>query len=588
MYPLRRNHQRKGKAKVFRNGQRNGGGEFGKECKAEKGKGKVFPESPRAQQTNVIQCKGHRALGEDDTEDTGKDMIEAGQEEEALAKAASMATLCAKGLYKARRRMHKAMYQEFIEDLGYDPETLRCFPVTHDPVAKDFLQTEGIEADFVEKGIRGGVETPVIEGTAFGITTNVVVDGAWSKSSFGGVGTEEPAKGEGGSETKGLMIGQRYGMHGMEPVAPNVFRFLIDDKKAGLKCDYASGNWKADSINNNIFWRKSTSAGLPVSISIVWRTRCSTCIMMTKASEWGKPTCDVSQLMKEMPLGRGQWLDLGRRAASFSCGQSTSDADVEFVLEACSESRLRLQIIFGSFVYGLSGLRDIRVGVEKWPASVIKVCKGNLWNFLWSGESDTKIACVVAWDKVCKPCVRGAIEDVISHSGWVIGDGTCSDLWRDIWCSPISLRDMINNDNIPWKDLHAKQYGGSYNLIWKARNNNFFENQITTLALEKRKWSKLIQDTVLLSPGIIFNCQSDLSILHSLHIPLHPGRSTAVKSCFWERPEKDEVKINTDGAARGNSAECKAIIHGIESAASYGWLIAWVESDSKATMEAFN
>ncbi|KAF6146896.1 hypothetical protein GIB67_018549 [Kingdonia uniflora] len=87
-----------------------------------------------------------------------------------------------------------------------------------------------------------------------------------------------------------------------------------------------------------------------------------------------------------------------------------------------------------------------------------------------------------------------------------------------------------------------------------------------------------------------------------------PSRSTTAKSCFWELPEKDEVNINMDGAARGNpgkggigfiyrdynglvlctlakglglvtnfSAECKAIIQGIESTASFGWLIAWVE-----------
>ncbi|KAF6158904.1 hypothetical protein GIB67_012321 [Kingdonia uniflora] len=40
----------------------------------------------------------------------------------------------------------------------------------------------------------------------------------------------------------------------MEPVAPkdtNVLRFLIDDKKAGLKYDRAGGNWEADSTNDN-------------------------------------------------------------------------------------------------------------------------------------------------------------------------------------------------------------------------------------------------------------------------------------------------------------------------------------------------
>ncbi|KAF6142159.1 hypothetical protein GIB67_037077, partial [Kingdonia uniflora] len=81
-----------------------------------------------------------------------------------------------------------------------------------------------------------------------------------------------------------------------------------------------------------------------------------------------------------------------------------------------------------------------------------------------------------------------------------------------------------------------------------------------------------------------------------------------VKSCFWEHPRIGKIKINTDGAAKGNpgkggigcifcdcngnvmgtlskglelatnfKAECEAIIHGVEYAASFGWLIAWIE-----------
>ncbi|KAF6170978.1 hypothetical protein GIB67_014795 [Kingdonia uniflora] len=45
--------------------------------------------------------------------------------------------------------------------------------------------------------------------------------------------------------------------------------------------------------------------------------------------------------------------------------------------------------------------------------------------------------------------VRGAIEDVRAHSGWVIGDGASIDLWQDNWCSLLSLKDWINDDHIP-------------------------------------------------------------------------------------------------------------------------------------------
>ncbi|KAF6157144.1 hypothetical protein GIB67_041605 [Kingdonia uniflora] len=91
-----------------------------------------------------------------------------------------------------------------------------------------------------------------------------------------------------------------------------------------------------------------------------------------------------------------------------------------------------------------------------------------------------------------------------------------------------------------------------------------------------------------------------------------------VKSFFWELPQKDEIKLNIDGAARGNPgkggigcifgncdgkvlgslskglgpvtnymAECEAIIHGVDYTALVGWLIAWIESDSTTAVESF-
>ncbi|KAF6148117.1 hypothetical protein GIB67_011892 [Kingdonia uniflora] len=368
--------------------------------------------------------------------------------------------------------------------------------------------------------------------------------------------------------------------------------------------------------------------------------------------------------------------------------------------------------------------------------------------------------------------VRGALEDVSAHSGWVIGDGKCIDLWRDNWCSPLSLKDMINDDAIPWTDLNAKvsyiifegrwsipynlqlifdRFGvdihsikinhhkpdrrvwkpdligkfstkgafetirnkgqqnlwfkflfrsaihprlsmwgwrlchgklptddnvqkkgitlashcclcannsesihhlfwdcslsnclwtwledlfqvqildknlksflkigdsmspylkdlwfgavwGGTNLIWLARNNNIFEEKSFSLDQEKRKWYKQIYETAMLTRGCMNNSLADLSFLHKIELPNH-----------------GEIKINTDGAARGNprkgsigcifrdsegkilgsfaqglglvsnyTAECMEIIKGVDLAASNGWLIAWVESDFKAVVEAFH
>ncbi|KAF6162880.1 hypothetical protein GIB67_021029 [Kingdonia uniflora] len=496
----------------------------------------------------------------------------------------------------------------------------------------------------------------------------------------------------------------------------------------------------------------------------------------------------------------------------------------------------------------LSSISIFSMGIYKWPTSVIKEGKRILQNFLWSREPESKKACVVAWDKVCKPFkegginlrplkeinqslmmkltwnflnpkdewaefmrvkfiakagnfstitkgfsiwagVRGALKDVSAHSGWVIGDGDCIDLWRDNWCSPLSLKDMINDDAIPWSDLKAKvsyiitegkwsipnnlqlifdRFGvdihtikinhhkpdrrvwkpdlignfsvkgafdsiqnkgqpnwwfkilfrraihhrlsiwgwrlchgklptydnvqkkgitlvsrcslcsnnfesihhlfwdysfsiflwtwledlfkvqildknlkrfpevgesmspylkdlwigtiwGGTNLIWLAQNNNTFEEQNFSLDQEKRKWYKQLHETTLLSQGCMNNSLADLSILHKIGVLLHSGKQLKVSSNFWELPNHDEIKINTDGAARGNpgkggigcifrdsegkvlgslvqglglvsnyTAECKTIIKGVKLAASNGWLIAWVESDSKSAVKAFN
>ncbi|KAF6176409.1 hypothetical protein GIB67_010857 [Kingdonia uniflora] len=106
--------------------------------------------------------------------------------------------------------------------------------------------------------------------------------------------------------------------------------------------------------------------------------------------------------------------------------------------------------------------------------------------------------------------------------------------------------------------------------------------------------------------------------LRCLGVAIHSCKHPLVKSCFWELPRIGKIKINTDGAAKGNPGkrgigcifcdckykvmgtlskglglvtnfmvECEAIILGVEHAASFGWLIAWIESDSTTAVEAF-
>ncbi|KAF6158089.1 hypothetical protein GIB67_014883 [Kingdonia uniflora] len=240
--------------------------------KAEKGKGKVFPESPWAQQPKVTHRKRRRALGKDDAKDVDKELTVSEWEEQARDKDASMAELCSTDQDKALIRMKKSMYQidswvqalnkaqkvvirqlkqaadklalargtdasllseigilkqdlgtirdecerrleaqrythtqvlevkvaekdwvivkqketfqgqfdkecvtnvrlkEFIEDLGYDPETFQCLPMNlrYGPVADDVVRTEWAEVNVVGvgTGVEDGAETLMVHKVA--------------------------------------------------------------------------------------------------------------------------------------------------------------------------------------------------------------------------------------------------------------------------------------------------------------------------------------------------------------------------------------------------------------------------------------
>ncbi|KAF6148922.1 hypothetical protein GIB67_014293 [Kingdonia uniflora] len=257
--------------------------------------------------------------------------------------------------------------------------------------------------------------------------------------------------------------------------------------------------------------------------------------------------------------------------------------------------------------------------------------------------------------------VRGAIKDVRAHSGWVICDGACIDLWRDIWCSQVSLKDWINDDSIPWNDMHAKvssiivegrwvippnlqllfhrlkvdihtikfNKNKADRRVWKLElMGKFFVNGAfeairtkgpnVSFTKEKSKWINQIHETAMLSTSLMHNSLSDLGILRCLGVAVHSCKHPMVKSCYWEHPRIGEIKINTDGATKGNPrkggigcifrdcngcvlgtlskglglvanfmAECEAIIHGVEHTASFDWLIAWIESESTTVVEAF-
>ncbi|KAF6157138.1 hypothetical protein GIB67_041599 [Kingdonia uniflora] len=295
----------------------------------------------------------------------------------------------------------------------------------------------------------------------------------------------------------------------------------------------------------------------------------------------------------------------------------------------------------------LSSISIYSMGIYKWPASVIKEGERILRNFLWSREPDSRKAYVVAWDKepsrlfVTKVSWCGGLlfsltrlyifvlrygaEDFSTYLFWECLFSI--QLWN--WMAEVFLLSNLNR-NLPsflWagnkmslylKDLWAGAvWGGSF-LIWKAHNNCLYEGMNVSFANEKRKWINQIHETAMLSTSLMHNSQSDLAILHCLGVAVHSCNHPMVKSCYWELPRIGKIKINTDGDVKGNHrkrgigciirdyngcvlgtlskglglvtnfmAECEAIIHGVENAASFGWLIAWIESDSMTTVKAF-
>ncbi|KAF6145553.1 hypothetical protein GIB67_037586 [Kingdonia uniflora] len=178
--------------------------------------------------------------------------------------------------------------------------------------------------------------------------------------------------------------------------------------------------------------------------------------------------------------------------------------------------------------------------------------------------------------------IRGAVSEVEQQSGWIVGDGNDIDLWRDNWCHQRPLKDLIDSNDIPWHCFKDKE-------------------------------------TAYLSKAVMNNTTKDFSILYCLRVPCHPRQDINVRSCFWNLPEEGEVKINSDGASKGNPgkggagviirncrgaifqtmmvglgnvtsymAECMTLVQGQACAASNGWEIEWLESNSSEAVKAFN
>ncbi|XP_061350685.1 uncharacterized protein LOC133295841 [Gastrolobium bilobum] len=108
--------------------------------------------------------------------------------------------------------------------------------------------------------------------------------------------------------------------------------------------------------------------------------------------------------------------------------------------------------------------------------------------------------------------------------------------------------------------------------IWSWRNEVRHGTTILDLSIRERIISNLVRKV-----DQAFNSSNS----HQL------GRRTVVVNIAWQFSEAGCVKINTDGAARGNlafKAELWGILCGLELAWSEGFCYIEIESDSKSAI----
>ncbi|KAF6172084.1 hypothetical protein GIB67_029502 [Kingdonia uniflora] len=188
---------------------------------------------------------------------------------------------------------------------------------------------------------------------------------------------------------------------------------------------------------------------------------------------------------------------------------------VEKVLQWPWWTRLKRERLLRQEACYLNSLSIYNMGIYKWIASVIREGEKAIKNFLWSESTDKKKSCTVGWEKVClplkdggagirrlkeinlsllmklawhflnfddhwiifmrakfinkagDPCrgtkrssiwvrIRWDLPFLSKNTGWIIGNGTNIDLWRDTWCSYKPLKYLIENTDIHSSQMQAK------------------------------------------------------------------------------------------------------------------------------------
>ncbi|KAK2369004.1 hypothetical protein QL285_082161 [Trifolium repens] len=164
------------------------------------------------------------------------------------------------------------------------------------------------------------------------------------------------------------------------------------------------------------------------------------------------------------------------------------------LLSIAGRVQLVKSVIQGMLVYSIS--------IYSWPISLLKGLERWIKNFIWSGDISQRKLVTVAWKKVCRPydqgglgirsvivlnestnlklcwdmftsnehwaillrsrvirgvgcishhihsslwsSIKSEVQTVRDNSGYVIGDGSKVNFWRDTWCGKHSIAHYLN------------------------------------------------------------------------------------------------------------------------------------------------
>ncbi|KAF5195065.1 hypothetical protein FRX31_015349, partial [Thalictrum thalictroides] len=154
--------------------------------------------------------------------------------------------------------------------------------------------------------------------------------------------------------------------------------------------------------------------------------------------------------------------------------------------------------------------------------------------------------------------------------------------------------------------------------IWKGRNKRLFEEisfDAYSCSYKVRWW---LRAAGKLSKGTPRIHSTDGAILRKLGVNASIPAAPRIRPCKWIPPDFGFIKLNCDGAAKGNPgpagvgvvyrddhgnvigalsmgmgattsfcAECEAIMQGVEWALRNNWTMLWVETDSVAACHSF-